>query len=195
MKTKIFYVIAITNSGPELHEFYSEKAKLEWLATQDRAEDDFVAFEVEGTISGLENPHVGEDAKEVLEEMLAEEAERMKPRIVETAGLQWLVLPDEGEESYTNVGDGRESDATALVSKVNSDQALGLGHCDWRLPTKNELKKLIGTTHAPKGRRFWSACPCVGGSNTAWTVYFGTGSLGGMFRDAYNHVRLVRSTK
>jgi len=65
--SKIFCVIAITNSGPELHEFETEKQKYEWLATQSDFEDDFVAFEVQGTISSLENPNVGEYAKEELD--------------------------------------------------------------------------------------------------------------------------------
>ena len=191
---KIFCVIAITNAGPELHEFESEKQKLEWLATQSNLEDDFVAFEVEGTISGLESPHVGEDAQDVLDEMTESEAEMVQPKIVETPGPQWLVLPDEDDTRYTNWGDGREGDASALVAKVNADSALGLTHSDWRLPTIEELKSLVGTKSAPKGGWFWSSSQYVRGSRySGWCVSFSDDYVGYNFSYYDFQVRLVRA--
>lgn len=117
------------------------------------------------------------------------------PRIVETPGLQWLVLSDEGRTTYTNHGDGREGDASELVAKVNSDQALGLGHSDWRLPTKDELEAHIGTEHAPKEGYYWSSSPYVGVSDGAWGVYFYYGGVGNSSRSGSNHVRLVRASQ
>lgn len=55
------------------------------------------------------------------------------PRIISTqAGLQWLVLPNEAEATYTNFGDGRKGDASELVATVNADPAQNLGLKTWR---------------------------------------------------------------
>lgn len=119
------------------------------------------------------------------------------PRIISTQpGLQWLVLPDEAEATYTNFGDRRKGDASELVTKVNADLARNLGHADWRLPTFDELKTLIGTPEAPKNGWYWSSSPNVGGASYAWVVIFGNGLVnGGGSRDFDLHVRLVRASQ
>ena len=124
------------------------------------------------------------------------------PRIISTqAGLQWLVLPDEAEETYTNFGDGRkgyasELDASELVTKVNADPARNLGHTDWRLPTLDELKTLIGTPEAPKSGWYWSSSPYVGNSDFAWGVSFDNGYVDGYnYRGSSYLVRLVRASQ
>jgi hypothetical protein len=116
-------------------------------------------------------------------------------KIVETPGLQWLVLPDEGTAFYTNWGDDRDGDASELVTKVNADPVLGLGHTDWRLPTKKELNGLVKTEAAPKNGWFWSSSPYVGDSGSAWYVCFYYGYVYFYGRYSYLQVRLVRSTQ
>lgn len=114
-------------------------------------------------------------------------------RIVVTEGLDWLILPDEGESTYTNHGDGREGDASALVAKVNADSALGMRRSDWRLPTIEELKSLIGTESEPKSGWFWSSTPfddyCIRG------VSFDSGFVSVGYRINFLRVRLVRTSQ
>lgn len=117
------------------------------------------------------------------------------PQIISTPDLQWLVLPDESITTYTNWDDGRKGDASELVTKVNGDPGLGLGHCDWRLPTIDELRTLIGTEQDPKKGWHWSSSPYVGGSFSAWGVYFYLGNAGINARNFCSYVRLVRTNK
>jgi hypothetical protein len=122
------------------------------------------------------------------------------PRIISRPGLEWLVLPGEAEVYFTNFGDGRECDASELVAKVNADSALNLGHSDWRLPTIDELKTLIGTADAPSEGWFWSSSPFGNfgpfggiGSPNAWLVSFSTGGVYHHGRSLREHVRFVRA--
>ncbi len=120
------------------------------------------------------------------------------PRIISTqAGLQWLVLPNEAEVTYTNFGDGRKGDASELVAMVNADPAQNLGHSDWRLPTIDELKTLIRTADAPGKGWYWSSSPYVGYSYGAWDVSFvnGNGYVDLNYRYYIHHVRLVRASQ
>ncbi len=119
------------------------------------------------------------------------------PRIISTqAGLQWLVLPNEAEAIYTNVGDGRKGDASELVATVNAVLAQNLGHSDWRLPTIDELKTLIGTADAPVQGWFWSSSPFGDvGSPNYWLVVFNYGGVYHHGRSLCMHVRLVRASQ
>lgn len=110
-----------------------------------------------------------------------------------TPGLEWLVLPSEAEVYYTNFGDGRKGDASELVATVNADSTRYFGRADWRLPTIDELKTLIGTDQAPEGS-FWSSLPYVGSSSLSWYVNFYYGD--GYGRNSHGaHVRLVRASQ
>lgn len=111
------------------------------------------------------------------------------------SGLSWLILPDESTAAYTNFGDGRDGDASALVEHVNSDPARNAGHADWRLPTLDELKTLIGSPEAPKNGWYWSSSPYVRNSGCAWVVYFSNGNVYYSYRDDSDHVRLVRASQ
>lgn len=114
---------------------------------------------------------------------------------IEPSKLQWLILPDEKKANYTNVGDGRKGDASELIARINSDPVLNKGNRDWRLPTIDELKTLIGAKGAPKNGWYWSSSPYVGDSNLAWDVDFSDGSVNGYNRSSNNHVRLVRASQ
>ena len=119
------------------------------------------------------------------------------PRIISTQpGLQWLVLPDEAEATYTNFGydnERRGRDTSSLVTNINADPARNAGHADWRLPTLEELKTLIGTPEAPKNGWYWSSSPYVGDASVAWFVYFDYGGAGLSYRGYGYLVRLVRA--
>jgi hypothetical protein len=109
--------------------------------------------------------------------------------------VEWLVLPDEQQKTYTNFEDMRPGDASELVARVNADPALNQGHADWRLPTIDELKTLIRSSEAPKNGWYWSASPYVGNASGAWGVIFGNGYVSDYYRSGYGHVRLVRASQ
>ena len=127
--------------------------------------------------------------------MLVLESEQSQARIVETPGLQWLVLAGEGAARYTNWGDEREGDASVLVTKVNADPVLGAGLADWRLPTLDELESLICNEAAPKQGVFWTSSAYEGNSRFAWVFCFprGLGCIGGRY--ILSQVRLVRAVQ
>jgi hypothetical protein len=117
------------------------------------------------------------------------------PSVVNQGGLQWLVFPDERSTGFTNFGDGRKGDASELVATVNADPAQNLGHSDWRLPTTDELKTLIGAADAPKTDVYWSSSPCVGRIDFASFVNFYNGHAGFYYCNILDHVRLVRASQ
>jgi len=114
---------------------------------------------------------------------------------LESPKLQWLILPDEEETSYTNWGNGRKGDASELVAKVNADPALNEGHNDWRLATIGELITLIGTPGAPSVGCFWSSSLYGDDSNDALCVGFYNGHVHHLNRNNDNHVRLLRTAQ
>ena len=116
-------------------------------------------------------------------------------KVIITPGLQWLVLPDEDTARYTNWGDDRAGDASALVVKVNADPMLGTGHTDWRMPTNDELQSLVSTEADPKQGWFWSSSPVANNAGFAWYCHFGHGfvSIGNRRNDL--RVRLVRASQ
>jgi hypothetical protein len=117
----------------------------------------------------------------------------MSSMIVFTPGLQWLVLADEGEKGYTNWGDGSQIDSSALVVKINSDQALNGGHGDWRMPTVDELLSAHGAQYSPKHGLYWTSSMVKNHVDYALCVDFECGDADGEYRHDRYCVRLVRN--
>lgn len=112
------------------------------------------------------------------------------------SGLQWLILPDEDKALYTNIGDGRPGDASALIAHVNANPSLNKGHTDWRLPTVDELKSLRGAAQCPRIGFYWSASPVEENSETTYSVHFYYGDIYLSMRGGYDKqsARLVRAS-
>lgn len=107
--------------------------------------------------------------------------------------LQWLVLPSEQEEMLTH-DLGSAAGAEAFVAKLNADDARNLGSADWRLPTVDELKSLVGTDAAPLNGWYWAHTDCKGRTRNSWNVGFVRGSEGCSRPDlVFGHVRPVRA--
>lgn len=189
----IFCVISTTDSGPELHEFETDRKRLEWLCEQDDSFEDFYSFEVKGTIDGLTIPNVGEHAKKDLQELEVDPVPDGTPETFETPGLGWLVLPDESKRLCTNFGDARDGDASELVAMVNDDPALNQGHTDWRLPTVLELKGLIRKQKGPKWDQYWTCSGEGSGKPYMWAVQSFNVSSHRLLKSHRLAVRLVRS--
>ena len=104
------------------------------------------------------------------------------------------------------------SDCVGNAVTYRFDAALSLtnsfaGHDDWRMPTANELARLvnydattppmINTTLFPNtpNNAFWSSSPYVGYSNYAWNVIFDLGYVSYSYRSSAFPVRLVRASQ
>ncbi len=118
--------------------------------------------------------------------------------------------------AYTDNGDGTvKAIATGLVwqkrdngTMYNWDDAklycggLNLAGSGWRLPAIEELKTIIDTNYQPtidpiftnvkSEISYWSSTTSGYGTNTAWGVYFGYGSMPYYYKTDTNYVRCVR---
>lgn len=97
---------------------------------------------------------------------------------------------------------GTSSDGTAVVT------ACFTGHCDWRLPTIQELKGIVDLTQGACGGGsgacidpafgstqddvYWSDTSHSSNSILAWDVYFGNGNTGYSTKTLSDYVRAVR---
>jgi hypothetical protein len=143
-----------------------------------------------------------------------------------TTGLIWELKTTDGglrdwNNRYTNyffgdIGYGTSNNADVFVSAVNKQTLCG--KFDWRLPTKDELMKLvvcsdgkydadgsctnekkvtqptINSAYFPNTQQkplYWSSSPNAYSSSGAWGIYFGGGSQPNVKYDNY-FVRLVR---
>lgn len=85
---------------------------------------------------------------------------------------------------------------------VDRCKALDLaGHCDWRLPTIQELFAVVDFgRYAPacdpvfgmRSYSYWSATTDAGGSSYAWGLYFGDGGAFSYSKSGNYYVRAVR---
>lgn len=118
-------------------------------------------------------------------------------------GLTWEVkTTDSGAQDW-----GKTYTTTAAANYVAAVNAGSLcGHSDWRLPTADELQRIvdysvaspgptIDTTWFPntKSDIFWSGSPYFGDSTKSWGVNFSNGVVGGFSRNEAHSVRLVRA--
>lgn len=97
-------------------------------------------------------------------------------------------------------------DTEKFVADVNTATAALCGKTDWRMPTLNELKRIVDRGIASPGptidatyfpntpsSAFWSGSPFAGNSDYAWFVYFNNGFGNAYGRSLTHQVRLVRA--
>lgn len=128
-------------------------------------------------------------------------------------GLEWEVKTRDGGlrdagTTYTDFGDGRDTDADAFVSAVNAQSLCG--QADWRLPTTHEIQGIVDFDHAfptpsidsrffpnTLAAHYWTSEPYVTQETTvAWVGSFimdpSNVNVTTDGRTARNPVRLVR---
>jgi hypothetical protein len=128
--------------------------------------------------------------------------------------------PHDADNDYTwCVGDGSACDvesspldgtiASDFLAKLNgtSDGMCYLGHCDWRLPTREELQ---GIALAPEDcaaapcvaaavllpmrpNYYWSSTSYAFNAAIAWVTNFGDGMASASYKSTKSYVRAVRS--
>lgn len=86
---------------------------------------------------------------------------------------------------------------TGLLATLNGayDGVCYEGHCDWRLPTREELKVIHDNPSAfsPDGARlYWSVTTYESNFGMAWPVYTGNASAGATDKPTSHRMRAVR---
>ena len=128
-------------------------------------------------------------------------------------GLIWtkdgnlMVTRDSGLDNDGTANDGRVTWQHALdyIKKLNQENYLG--HNDWRLPNRKELKSLVNRQQANtadwlndqaqgfsnvQSNYYWSSSICAYSTNDAWLVYMGYGSVDYVSKADYYYVWPVR---
>lgn len=122
-------------------------------------------------------------------------------------GLMWEGKEAAGtrgvNEVYTNLANGAATDSSDYVATVNAMRLCG--HADWRLPTLDELQKLVNYSRweasvdptwfgNTASNWYWTSTPYAAPPSIAWFVYFGYGNVSGYDRSGHYAVRLVRAS-
>lgn len=118
-----------------------------------------------------------------------------------TTGLTWQ--KDENYPSKFNWYQASGTyDATLNPSSQNVCGSLSLAGRGWRLPTKDELFRLvdnslkptINTTYFPNAYAdgYWSSTTDASYTGNAWFVFFYNGHVGSLGKSDYDYVRCVR---
>ena len=129
-------------------------------------------------------------------------------------GLQWELKTDDGsihdkDDTYTwSTGDPWDPDGTAytvFLATLNTPMCFA-GHCDWRLPTIDELQTLIKQEHRGHcsvppcttipgetvSSVHWSSSATADSPSFAWEVNFRWGHVNAIHKSFGYHVRAVR---
>jgi hypothetical protein len=126
-------------------------------------------------------------------------------------GLQWEQKTDDGsvhdkDDSYTwsTLENANGTVFTSFLSTLNG--ACFAGHCDWRLPTRSELRTIVAeaypcsaspcineTIFGPTAAGYyWSATESLESDYTAWLTYFVDGGLNSDVKTDGRYARAVR---
>lgn len=131
----------------------------------------------------------------------------MRAILLIMTGLSWLYAAEVFTDPATGLMWQDDRDAKSVTKDWEGAKAycenLSLeGHNDWRLPAIKELQSIVditkynpaikaGIKNAASGN-YWSSSACVGGSSSAWLVYFKDGSTYYDGKSGSNRVRCVR---
>jgi hypothetical protein len=119
-------------------------------------------------------------------------------------GLMWQRLDNDQTYNWYKASGTYHATENPTSQDVCGASTLA-GHSDWRLPTKKELVSIvdfsvvypgpnINQTYFPSTELadFWSSIQLIGDPDSAWSVYFGTGSAHDSGKINKNYVRCVR---